>query len=45
VGLPTLFFIDKNGTVRDVVHHFPDNFKEIFDPKTPLAPVAGSKEN
>ncbi len=30
IGVPTLFFIDENGIVRDVQNYFPENYEEIF---------------
>ncbi len=30
IGLPTLFFIDRDGVVVDIEHALPDNFADIF---------------
>ena len=33
VGVPTFFFVDKNGMVRGVEHSLPENYEEFFGEK------------
>ena len=33
VGVPTFFFVDKNGIVRGVEHSLPENYEEFFAEK------------
>ncbi len=35
VGLPTLFFVNKDGVVTGAKHSFPGNYKDILDKKFP----------
>lgn len=30
VGVPTFFFVDKEGIIRDIKHEIPENYGEIF---------------
>ena len=32
IGVPTFYFVDKNGVIQDVEHEVPDNFMELFKP-------------
>ena len=31
IGVPTFFFVDKNGTVKAAMHSLPNNYEEIFN--------------
>jgi peroxiredoxin len=30
IGVPTLYFIDENGTTRNITHSLPSNYEELF---------------